>query len=397
MAMTFPLFAQDAFGYPVSAALAGAVGFLFGFVLERAGFGRATVLTAQFYGRNMRVLKVMFSAVVTAALGLALLEGVGVLDMSLVTVPKAYLWPLIVGGLVMGAGFVTSGYCPGTSVVSAASGNRDGIVAFAGIIIGSLLFGVAYPLLEGFYLSSPLGEIRFPELFGLPHPLLAAAVLAMAIGAFLGAEKVEGLFARRDKTAPPTSVPRARNAVFAALGAIAAAGLLTMPFAEQADAKAASSAKHVQELRPVELARLLVVDPSGLILLDLRERAECEKQTIAGAACKPEAELTEAFVQTELPPQRRLVVFSGGAIDRLPRPLEQFASQVFVLRGGFEAFRSQLLEPPVPPDRPTEQSLADYRLRSSLHAHFTGARVQTQKVELKPRKVKRKIKTGGGC
>ncbi len=395
--MTFPLFAQDAFGYPVSAALAGAVGFLFGFVLERAGFGRATVLTAQFYGRNMRVLKVMFSAVVTAALGLALVEGVGVLDMSLVTVAKAYLWPLIVGGLVMGAGFVTSGYCPGTSVVSAASGNRDGIVAFAGIIIGSLLFGVAYPLLEGFYLSSPLGEIRFPELFGLPHPLLAAAVLAMAIGAFLGAEKVEGLFARRDKTAPPTSVPRARNAVFAALGAIAAAGLLTMPFAEQADAKAASSAKHVQELRPVELARLLVVDPSGLILLDLRERAECEKQTIAGAACKPEAELTEAFVQTELPPQRRLVVFSGGAIDRLPRPLEQFASQVFVLRGGFEAFRSQLLEPPVPPDRPTEQSLADYRLRSSLHAHFTGARVQTQKVELKPRKVKRKIKTGGGC
>ena len=91
------------------------------------------------------------------------------------------------------------------------------------------------------------------------------------------------------------------------------------------------------------------------------------------------------------------MVFSGGAIDRLPRPLEQFASQVFVLRGGFEAFRSQLLEPPVPPDRPTEQSLADYRLRSSLHAHFTGARVQTQKVELKPRKVKRKIKTGGGC
>ena len=48
--------------------LVGAVviGFFFGFVLERAGFGRATTLAAQFYLTDMTVFKVMFSAIVTA-------------------------------------------------------------------------------------------------------------------------------------------------------------------------------------------------------------------------------------------------------------------------------------------------------------------------------------------
>ena len=41
-------------------------GFGFGFVLERSGFGRASVLAAQFYFTDMRVLKVMFSSIVTA-------------------------------------------------------------------------------------------------------------------------------------------------------------------------------------------------------------------------------------------------------------------------------------------------------------------------------------------
>ena len=45
------------------------IGFGFGFVLERAGFGRANKLAGQFYGTDMTVLKVMFSAIVTAMLG----------------------------------------------------------------------------------------------------------------------------------------------------------------------------------------------------------------------------------------------------------------------------------------------------------------------------------------
>ena len=64
-----PLYMKDAFGEPVGFVLATLLGFGFGFVLERSGFGRANVLSAQFYFTDTRVLKVMFSAIVTALLG----------------------------------------------------------------------------------------------------------------------------------------------------------------------------------------------------------------------------------------------------------------------------------------------------------------------------------------
>jgi hypothetical protein len=396
MAMTFPLFTHDLFGYGTSAALAGLIGFFFGFVLERAGFGKATILAAQFYLRNMRVFKVMFSAVVTAALGLALLSGVGLLDMAAITIPKAYIWPQIVGGLVMGAGFVISGYCPGTSVVAAASGNRDGVVAYVGIIVGSMIFGFAFPLLEGFYLSGPLNEIRLPELLSVPDAVLAAGVLVMAVGAFFGAEKVEKIFATRDKTEPPPAAPRLRNASFMVLGAIAVAGLITIPLGKS-EAARAPKPKAFQSVQPIALAELLVTKPGSVTLLDLREKAQCEERTIPTAVCKPAAEFSEDFVATGLQPTRTVVLFNGATIDQLPGHLDQFEGQILVVSGGFDAFRDQLLTPPNPPANPTQDALADYRLRSSLHAYFTGSRAPAKAVKLAPRKVTRTLKKGGGC
>ena len=78
-----PLYPNDVFGFPTGLLLGTLIGFAFGFVLERAGFGNAKNLAAQFYLTDTRVLKVMFSAIATACAGLALLSGLGVLDLSL--------------------------------------------------------------------------------------------------------------------------------------------------------------------------------------------------------------------------------------------------------------------------------------------------------------------------
>ena len=112
--MTFPLFGH--FGPSTGLLIGTVIGIGFGFVLERAGFGRARNLAAQFYLTDLRVLKVMFGAIVTALAGMALLSGVGVLDLSRLTVPETFLWPQLVGGLLLGAGFIISGHCPGTAV-----------------------------------------------------------------------------------------------------------------------------------------------------------------------------------------------------------------------------------------------------------------------------------------
>ena len=110
--MNFPLYMKDAFDYPVAMALATVLGFFFGFVLERSGFGRSTVLAAQFYGRDMRVLKVMFSAIVTATVGLGILGGVGLVDLGALMIPETFLAPQIVGGFVLGVASSSAATAP---------------------------------------------------------------------------------------------------------------------------------------------------------------------------------------------------------------------------------------------------------------------------------------------
>ena len=122
-----PLYPHDVFGFPTGLLLGTLIGFAFGFVLERAGFGNAKNLAAQFYLTDTRVLKVMFSAIATACAGIGLLSGFGVLDLSLLTVPETFIGPHVVGGLLLGIGFIVSGYCPGTGVVAMASGKWDGL------------------------------------------------------------------------------------------------------------------------------------------------------------------------------------------------------------------------------------------------------------------------------
>lgn len=85
-------------------------GLLFGFFLERAGFGSARKLTAIFYLQDFAVLKVMFTAVVVGAVGLLLLGVTELVDSDLLAIPPTYLWPQAMGGLLIGLGFVLGGY-----------------------------------------------------------------------------------------------------------------------------------------------------------------------------------------------------------------------------------------------------------------------------------------------
>ena len=103
------------------------IGFGFGFVLESSGFGNSKKLAAQFYFRDMTVLKVMFGAIVTAMVLIFSHGRLGLLDFNLVWVNPTYLWSGIVGGLIMGVGFIVGGFCPGTSLVAMATLKIDGV------------------------------------------------------------------------------------------------------------------------------------------------------------------------------------------------------------------------------------------------------------------------------
>ena len=65
MAMNAPFFKFGLFGDDMSLVAAFVIGIGFGFFLERAGFGSAKKLTAQFYFTDLAVFKVMFTAIIT--------------------------------------------------------------------------------------------------------------------------------------------------------------------------------------------------------------------------------------------------------------------------------------------------------------------------------------------
>jgi uncharacterized membrane protein YedE/YeeE len=175
----------------VSLIVAFLLGIGFGFFLERAGFGSARKLTGQFYFKDLSVLKVMFTAIVTAMSGLYVVSRFGLVDLSLVHLTPTFLVPQIVGGLILGVGFVIGGYCPGTSCVSAATGRIDGMVYLAGMIGGLVGFAEVYPRVEHLVKATPMGQVTLAEQFNLPYGLLVFAVVLMALGAFLAAEWAE--------------------------------------------------------------------------------------------------------------------------------------------------------------------------------------------------------------
>jgi len=187
--MSAPLIGDGSLGVSLSAAVVLGAGF--GFALERAGLGSARKLIGQFYGRDLAVMKVMFSALIVAMLGVFWLSHFGLLDLRAVYVPLTYLWPQLFGGLLFGAGLVVAGLCPGTACVAAASGRVDGMFVVLGFLAG--MFGVGL-LLEGFadfYESGAHGAWTLPELTGLPYGAVVAAVVILALAAFAGAEWIE--------------------------------------------------------------------------------------------------------------------------------------------------------------------------------------------------------------
>ena len=200
--MTAPLYTSGLFGEEASLLVAVLIGIGFGFFLERAGFGSARKLVAQFYLTDLAVFKVMFTAIVTAMVGVALLSSAGLLDLSEVYLAPTYWTPQVVGGLLLGAGFAIGGYCPGTSIAAFATGRIDGMVCALGIITGTLTFAGLFPWLQALYLAGSAGELTLPQLLHLPYGVAVSGVVAMALGGFYGASLIERRFGARGQGNP---------------------------------------------------------------------------------------------------------------------------------------------------------------------------------------------------
>ena len=173
------------------------IGVGFGAVLEMSGFGDSRKLAGQFYLRDMTVLKVMFTAIIVAMVLIFAFSAVGLLDFNRVYVNPTYLFPGIIGGLIMGVGFIVGGFCPGTSIVALATFKVDGFFFAIGVAFGIFTFGETVSIFEGFHNSSYMGRFILPELFGISTGLVVVLVVLMALVMFYWAEISERFFGER--------------------------------------------------------------------------------------------------------------------------------------------------------------------------------------------------------
>ncbi len=166
-------------------------GLLFGYILESAGFGSACKLTAQFRFSDWTVLKVMFTAIVVAAIGLYLLRVAGLLALADLYVPPPYLGAAAIGGMLIGAGFAVGGYCPGTAASAFGAGRLDGLAFMVGMVGGIALFAAGYDTFAPWVEWGAISTDRLPELLGVSESLLLVLLAALAAALYWLGSRVE--------------------------------------------------------------------------------------------------------------------------------------------------------------------------------------------------------------
>ena len=174
------------------------IGIGFGFSLEQAGFSSSRKLVGMFYGYDTTVIKVFFTAAIVALLGSQLLSFLGLLNLNMVFVNEYYVTASIVGGIIMGAGFIMGGYCPGTGLSALSIGKIDALVFFAGGLTGAFLFAETYPIIQNLANGDYKGPLKINEVMGISPGLFSFLLIIGAVAMFWLAEIAEKKFARPD-------------------------------------------------------------------------------------------------------------------------------------------------------------------------------------------------------
>ena len=356
--MIATFFGQEGLGSSAALALSLLIGFGFGVALEQAGFGSSRRLAGIFYFRDMTVLRVMFTAMVTAMLGLQLALALGVVSADQIYFLPTIYGAQIVGGLLFGVGFVLSSWCPGTAAVGLASGRLDALIFLGGAAAGSVLFNEMYGLVAPLANWGESGVKFAWEALGVPAPVFALLFASVAVAAFWGSEWIEKKVAG---TGAFLGSPFLK--AFSVVILAAALGVAMLPPAQSARHDPVTETGLLQaveagddHIEPGELADRLMRGDAGLLLVDIRTPEEFAAFHIRGAV-----NVAPADLPAYLAPHRNrgmIVLYSNGmthpaqARDALARL--GFAN-AYLLTDGLQGFMETVLKPvslretPLPP------------------------------------------------
>ncbi len=303
-----------------------AIGMGFGAVLEMSGFGDSRKLAAQFYLKDMTVLKVMFTGIIVASTLIFLSTSLGLLDYDRVWVNPTYLWPGIMGGLIMGVGFVIGGFCPGTSLVASSTLKIDGIFFVFGVAFGIFLFGETVGSFHSFADSSFMGRFTLPEGLGLPTGVVLILLILMALLMFWGGEISERFFGSKMAWKDIPLLPENRRKA-AAAGLLVLAVLIVAAigqlgpedrFARMADQERPKLENRDVYIHPGEVVELMQNAAMRTTILDIRKESDFNLFHVLGALNIPPERLDDPVLIGDLknaPANTVTFVMSNGERD----------------------------------------------------------------------------------
>jgi len=320
------------------------VGIAFGMTLESAGFGNSKMLAAQFYFKDMRVFKVMFTAIIVAMTLVFLSSALGILDYNLIWVPPTYLWPGIAGGLIMGVGFIIGGFCPGTSLVGLATGKLDAIVFVFGVLFGIYLFGETIGDYAVFFESSYMGRFTLPELFNVSYGAVVVSIVVVALALFVVSEKVEAAVNKR----PQQKLPGWSKPAAGALVALAAVVLVIGQPSNQDRWQAISVENQAKldqrevQIAPAELLTYMNDSKIKVIPLDVRDEIFYNLFHLRGAVYLPMDSVQDKASELQLELANTVFVLMSNDEEAATEAWKILKAEsvpnLYILEGGINAW-----------------------------------------------------------
>lgn len=159
------------------AILAILTGVIFGFLLRKATLSRFNTMVGQLLMKDFTLIKVVLSLALTTAILVVLQDLVSIRPEPIVS--SAPVWMSFIGGGLFGVGLAIVGYGPETAPAAIGEGQKEGITAIFGFVIGSMLYAYFYPFLR-LPLTSCNGSASMQNM-----PIILPEILMIVLLAFM--------------------------------------------------------------------------------------------------------------------------------------------------------------------------------------------------------------------
>jgi len=390
----------DIIGNELNFVVALFIGIAFGFILEQAGFSTSQKLVGLFYGYDFTVLRVFFTAGVTAMLGVVALGHFGLIDINLIYINPTFLWSALIGGFIMGLGFVVGGFCPGTSVCAAAIGKIDAMIFILGSFFGVLIFAEGYPIFESLYKAENWGYVRIFDTLGMSQGLFAFLLTAVAVLAFWATTIVENKV-----NGKPNMEFRPVKMYVGLTGLAFIIGLsafflpdISEAYLNEIKNESYVNSYEIKSITPDELAFRIMDNDKSIQIIDVRSAEEFKKMSLPKSLSFSMNELFNKSAERVITVKHKRNVFIADdeLTSRKAAILADklgYVEPVF-LKGGLNEFKKEILEFKMPEEIKTRREADTYRFREKA-SKVIPVLIEQNKNKIIPKKESKRII--GGC